>query len=501
MRAVPRHSHLELMDASVADLRARLDSGELTVRRLAEMHLERVLQLDEEGPSLRAVIQLNPDWEALADRLDAERKAGGPLGRLHGIPTFIKDNIDTGDRMLTTAGSLALREAGPAGHDAPLVARLRTAGAMLLGKTNLSEWANFRSTRSSSGWSGRRGQCRNPHVLDRSPAGSSSGSAVAVAAGYAALAVGTETDGSIIAPSAINGIVGVKPGVGVVSRDGIIPVSPVQDSAGAHARTVHDAAVLLGVLGVEGVDYTTRLRADALKGRRIGVLRDPFTGYSEHGDRVYESVLPAFRELGAELVDPAVIETATQLRKDGRELETSSLEFEFKASLNAYLAARGAGGPRTLADIIRFNQQHADEELRYFGQDIFEAAEKCGGLDDPEYLRARSTIQQWARKDGIDATLAKHDLDALIAPARAPAWVIDQLNGDRPLGGCTQPSAIAGYPIVTVPMGMAFDALPIGLAFFSRPGSEAELLAMAYAFEQCVPARRAPRFLPSLDLA
>ena len=498
---MPAQSHAQLMHASIAELRTLLDKREVTVRRLAEMHLERVTELDDEGPGLRAVIQLNPDWEEIADRLDAERGEGRPAGPLHGIPVFVKDNLDTGDRMLTTAGSLAMEAYGPAGQDAPVVARLRKAGMVLLGKTNLSEWANFRSTRSCSGWSARGGQCRNPHVADRSPAGSSSGSAVAVAAGYAPVAVGTETDGSIIGPSAVNGVVGVKPGVGVVSREGIIPISASQDTAGAHARSVRDAALLLGAMSDRGADYTAGLTASALKGRRIGVLREPYTGYSEHADRIYESALSAFGDLGAELVDPAVLETAPKLRGDGRELETLVMQYEFKAGLAAYLRTRPGGGPKTLADVIRFNDEHADVEMPYFRQEIFEAAEKRAGLDAKEYLEARDTIQRWAREEGIDATLARHRLDALIAPARSPAWTIDQISGDRVLGGCTQPAAVAGYPIVTVPMGVVFGALPVGLAIFGGRGREADLLAMAFAFEQHVLARRAPRFLPTLELS
>ncbi|HYL09071.1 MAG TPA: amidase [Candidatus Udaeobacter sp.] len=493
-------SHPQLIDATVAGLRAQLDSREHTVRRLAEMHLERVMELDEEGPNLRAVIQLNPEWEEQADRLDSALEEGRAHGPLHGIPIFVKDNIDTGDLMLTTAGSLAMARVPPAGKDAPLVARLREAGMLLLGKTNLSEWANFRSTRSSSGWSGRAGQCRNAHVVDRSPAGSSSGSAVAVAAGYAPVTVGTETDGSIIAPSAANGIVGIKPGVGLVSRQGIVPISRSQDTAGAHARHVRDAALLLSVLSDGGRDYTAGLSKDALKDRRIGVLREPYTGYSEHVDRVYDSVLPALRDLGAELIDPAVLETASKLRAEGRELETTLMQFEFKAGIEAYLSAREGRGPRTLADLIRFNEENAQAEMPYFGQEIFEAAQKRGDLEDSEYIKARTTIQRWARDEGIDATLARHRLDALIAPARPPSFVIDLINGDRNLGGCTQMAAVAGYPIITVPMGAVFDALPVGLAFFSGPGTEGLLLAMGYAFEQYVQARVTPRFLPTLDL-
>ena len=491
--------HPELADATVAELRARLDSGELSVRRLAEMHLERIAAIDGAGPTLRAVIEVNPEWEEIADRLDAERRAGRPTGRLHGIPVLVKDNLDTGDRMLTTAGSLALATV-PASRDAPAVARLRQAGMLLLGKTNLSEWANFRSTRSCSGWSGRGRQCRNPHVLDHTPCGSSSGSAAAVAAGLASVAVGTETDGSIICPSAVNGVVGIKPGVGVVSQAGIIPIARSQDSAGAHARHVGDAALLLGVLSDGATDFSGALRPDALRGRRLGVLRGPYTGYSEHVDRVHATALEALGELGAELIDPVELATAEKLKADGRELEMLVMKYEFKAGIDAYLATRPGPCPRSLAELIRFNVDHAAEEMPYFGQETFEDAQARGDLTSPEYLNALATVRRWAREEGIDATIAAHRLDALIAPARAPAWVIDPLSGDRNLGGCTQPAAVAGYPIVTVPMGHAFDALPVGLAFFGVPGSEAALLGMAHAFERLTRARRAPRFLPSLDL-
>ncbi len=490
--------HPELMDASINDLAARLDSGELTVRRLAEMHLERIAALNREGPELRAVLEVNPDWEESADRLDDDRSADRPRGPLHGIPVLLKDNIDTGDRMSTTAGSLALAGAPPAPRDAPLVARLREAGMLVLGKANLSEWANFRSTRSSSGWSGRGRQCRNPHVLDRTPCGSSSGSAVAVAAGFAPVAVGTETDGSIICPSAANGVVGIKPGVGVVSQAGIIPISSSQDAAGPHARFVMDAAVLLNAMAEDGRDYTSRLTDAALAGRRVGVLREPYTGYSEHVDRFFETALVALRDLGAEIIDPVVLETSAQLRGEGRDLENLVMQYEFKAGLESYLATRPGSAHKTLADIIRFNRDHAKEEMPYFCQETFEAADKRGGLDSQEYLQAREKVQRWASREGIDALLEKHSLDVLVAPSRAPAWVIDPINGDRNVGGCTQPSAVAGYPIVTVPMGAAFDALPVGLALFSRRGSEPELLAMAYAYERHAPARRAPRFLPTL---
>jgi len=468
------------------------------VRRLAEMHLERMAAIDQVGPSLRSVIELNPDWEEIADRLDDERREGRVRGPLHGVPVLVKDNIDTGDRMLTTAGSLALAGA-PAPVDAPIVARLRAAGMLLLGKTNLSEWANFRSSRSSGGWSARGRQCRNPHVLDRSPCGSSSGSAVAVAAGLTPVAVGTETDGSIICPSSANGVVGIKPAVGLVSQDGIIPISRSQDSAGAHARHVRDAALLLGALVDDPANFTVHLDTGALRGRRLGVLREPFTGYSEHTDKVHETALLGLRDLGAELIE-VEISTIEAMRADNRKVETAVLQYEFKAGIDAYLAARPGIPPRSLADLIRFNDEHAAEEMPYFRQEIFEECQARSGLDSGEYLSALATSRRLSRGRGIDATLRRHRLDALVAPSRPPAWVIDQINGDRVLGGSTLPSAMAGYPIVTVPSGMAFDALPLGLAFFARPGSEALLLGMAFAFEQLTRARRTPRFLPTLDL-
>ncbi|MBO0682796.1 MAG: amidase [Candidatus Dormibacteraeota bacterium] len=490
--------HPELADASVAELRARLDSGELSVGRLAEMHLERIAALNREGPELRAVLEVDPAWEEAATELEAELRRGAARGPLHGIPALIKDNVDT-RTMLTTAGSLALAGA-PARADAPLVARMRAAGMLILGKANLSEWANFRSTRSSSGWSGRGRQCRNPHVLDRSPAGSSSGSAVAVAAGLAPLAVGTETDGSIIGPSAANGVVGLKPGVGVISQAGIIPIARSQDSAGPHARSVRDAAQLLQVLADHPADLTAHLNEGALRSRRIGVLRDLYTGYSIHSDRLFEDNLAALRELGAELIDPVSIDTAGEMHDRWPEIEQVVLDCEFKAGIEAYLATRPDVGVRCLADLIRFNQEHAAEEMPYFQQEIFERAQERPGLDSDEYRKALADSHRLSRTEGIDATLAGHSLDALVAPPRPPASTIDLLNGPPPTSPVTQPAAMAGYPIITVPAGWALDALPLGLVLFAGPGSEAMLLGIAHAFERYTNTRRAPRFRPTLDM-
>jgi amidase len=464
------------------------------------MHLERINAIDRSGPRLRSIIEINPDWEAIAEALDAELRAGGSRGPLHGIPVLLKDNIDTGDRMLTTAGSLALA-AAPAPRDAPLVGRLREAGMLLLGKANLSEWANFRSERSSSGWSARGGQCRNPHVLDRTPCGSSSGSAVAVAAGIAPVAVGTETDGSIICPSAANGVVGIKPAVGVISQAGIIPISRSQDSAGPHARHVRDAALLLGALADDPRDFTTQLDAGALRSRRLGVLREPYAGYNEHADRVYEEGLRILHELGAELVDPAVIATSEEMRAGDAATEYLLMQCEFKEGIESYLTTRPELALKDLGDLIRFNEEHADEEMPYFRQEIFVKALDCPGTESDEYRRAAAACRRLSRTDGIDKTMREGRLDALVAPSHAPAWPIDLINGDPKLGGCTQPSAMAGYPIVTVPAGWAFDVVPLSIAFFARPGSEALLLGMAYAFEAATRARKPPAYQPTLQLS
>ncbi|HEY0776472.1 MAG TPA: amidase [Gemmatirosa sp.] len=508
-------------EATVADLQRAMAGGRTTARALAAAYLARIEAIDRPGggrPGMAAVIEVNPDALAEAARLDAERAAGRVRGPLHGIPVLLKDNVDTGDRMQTTAGSLAL--AGrPAPRDATLAARLRAAGAVLLGKTNLSEWANFRSTRSSSGWSGRGGQTRNPYALDRSPCGSSSGSGAAVSANLAALAVGTETDGSIVCPSGINGVVGLKPTLGLVSRAGVIPIAHSQDTAGPMARTVRDAAILLGALAAGGADprdaattaaqahvvadYAAGLDAGALRGARIGVLRANF-GFHTDVDRVMEGALRALRDAGAVLVDPVAIATVGKWDTT----ENVVLQYELKADLNAYLAERyrgveasatNASGdplPRTLADLIAYNRRHADREMPWFGQELFEQSEARGPLTDAAYQTALSDNRRFAGAEGIDAALAANRLDAIVAPTNGPAWTIDLVTGDHFGGGYSSPSAVAGYPHVTVPAGFV-HGLPLGLSFFAGAWTEQRLLGYAYAFEQATRARRAPTFRPS----
>ena len=505
-------------EATVADLQRAMAGGATTARALAAAYLARIEAIDRPGggrPGMAAVIETNPDALAEAARLDGERAAGRVRGPLHGIPVLLKDNIDTGDRMQTTAGSLAL--AGrPAPRDAVLAARLRAAGAVLLGKTNLSEWANFRSTRSSSGWSGRGGQTRNPYVLDRSPCGSSSGSGAAVSANLAALAVGTETDGSIVCPSGINGVVGIKPTLGLVSRTGVIPIAHSQDTAGPMARTVRDAALLLGVLASEGADardpataaaqahavadYTAGLDAGALRGARIGVLRANF-GFHGDVDRVMEGALRALRDAGAVLVDPVALATTGKWDTT----ENDVLQYELKADMNAYLAERyrgvdaaatNAAGdplPRTLADLIAFNRRHAALEMPWFGQELFEQSDARGPLSDAAYQKAVADNRRLAGAEGIDATLASNHLDAIVAPTNGPAWTIDLVTGDHFGGGYSSPSAVAGYPHITVPAGFV-HGLPVGLSFFAGAWSEPRLIGLAYAFEQATRARRAPTF-------
>ncbi len=490
-------------EATIADLARAQAEGELTSRELVEAYLARIAAVDSAGPRVNAIIELNPDALAIADALDAERRTAGARGPLHGIPILLKDNIDTGDRMRTSAGSLALAES-IAPRDAFLAQKLRAAGAVILGKTNLSEWANFRSTRSSSGWSGRGGQTRNPYALDRNPCGSSSGSAVAVAANLCAAAVGTETDGSIICPSQICGIVGIKPTVGLVSRAGIIPISASQDTAGPMARTVADAAILLGALAGpdeldpatlqptagRAADYTRFLDAAALDGARIGVVRGMF-GANEHVAALMSAALETMKRLGAELVDPVEMPTQGSFDAD----EYTVLLYEFKAGLNAYLGSLDESAPlRTLAELIAYNERHRDREMPYFAQEILIEAEAKGPLSSEEYREALSRCRRLSRDEGIDAVLAQHRLDALVAPSGGPAWPIDLVNGDHYTGtGSSTFAAVAGYPHVTVPAGFVFG-LPIGLSFFGRAWSEARLISLAYAFEQATQHRRRPAF-------
>jgi amidase len=482
-------------EATVADLQAAMAAGELTSRALTEIYLAR---LDTIDPTLRSVLETNPDALEMASAMDAERRSGELRGSLHGIPVLVKDNIDTADRMKTTAGSFALGDARPA-RDAFLVGRLRDAGAVILGKANLSEWANFRSTRSSSGWSARGGQCRNPYAIDRSPCGSSSGSAVAVSANLCAVAIGTETDGSIVCPSSVNGIVGIKPTVGLVSRSGLIPVSHSQDTPGPMGRTLADAAALLSALAgpddrdeataeahVES-DYIAVLDPDGLRGARIGVARK-LAGFNDRVDRLFEDALAAIRDLGAEIVDPADIPHTDEL--EDPELEV--FLYEFKTDLEAYLEGLGPSQPyRTLGDLIAFNAEHADDEMPFFGQELFERAAEKGPLTEPAYVEALATCRRLSRSEGIDAVMDVHQLDALVAPSNAPAWRADYANGDHYVGGNSTPAAVAGYPNVTVPMGFAFD-LPIGISFMGRAWSERTLIRLASAFEHATRHRRPP---------
>lgn len=495
-----------LEEATLEDLQQRMQRGEETARSLTEKYLERIRLLD---PRLHAVLETNPDAQAQADALDAERRAGNTRGPLHGIPVLLKDNIATAGKMHTTAGSLALLEA-TVPRDAFLVGRLHAAGAVLLGKTNLSEWANFRSSHSSSGWSGRGGQCRNPYVLDRSPSGSSSGSGAAVAANLCAVAVGTETDGSIVSPSAACGLVGLKPTVGLVSRSGIIPISHTQDTAGPMTRTVRDAALLLAVLAApdeadaatrhtgrpSGADFTSALQAGGLRGIRLGVPRPVYFGYSPAADALAEAALVVLRDLGATIVDPAPIGTATSL--DGP--EDLVLLYEFKADLDAYLGGLSGSAPRTLAELIAFNEKNVASEMPFFGQDRFLKSQAKGPLTDPAYRRALALCRRLAGRDGIDATMDRYHLDALVAPTQGPTWLIDLVNGDRFGGSSSSPAAVAGYPSVTVPMGQV-HALPVGLSFFGRAWSEPTLLRLAFAFEQTTHHRQPPRLLSTAPLS
>jgi amidase len=498
----------ELTEITLDDLRRGLESGRFTARSLAQQYLSRIESIDKAGPRLNSVIETNPDALAIADDLDKERKAKGSRSPLHGVPILIKDNIATADRMQTTACSLALVGSRPP-KDSAVAARLRAAGAVILGKTNCSEWANFRGAHSTSGWSARGGLTHNPYALDRNPSGSSSGSGVAVSANLCALAVGTETDGSIVSPSSLNGIVGIKPTVGLISRSGIVPISHTQDTAGPMARTVADAAALLGVLaGVDAddpateasrshvqPDYARFLDASGLRGARLGVVRK-YAGFNMHVDRVFEEALAALKHAGADIVDPVDIASIEKLD----EPETQVLQFEFKADLNRYLAALGPSSPvHSLEEVIAFNQKNSARELSYFGQELMEKSQAKGDLSSPEYQKSLADCARLARQEGIDGTMDKLRLDALIAPTDGPAWPTDFINGDHFSSGTSTLAAVAGYPHVTVPMGFVFG-LPVGLSFFGRAWSEPVLIKLAYAYEQATRLRKRPQFLPMAEI-
>ncbi|HEY4591851.1 MAG TPA: amidase [Thermoanaerobaculia bacterium] len=502
---------VQLQEATIASLQAAMTRGGVSSQDLVNMYLERISSIDESGPTLNSILKVNPDARRIAKGLDRERKNGQVRGPLHGIPITLKGNIDTGDKMETTAGSLAL-EGAPALQDATVAARLRAAGAVILAKTNLSEWANFRGFGSVSGWSGQGGQTRNPYILDRDPSGSSSGSAASTSANLAAVGIGTETDGSIISPANVNGVAAIKPTVGLTSRAGVIPISHTQDTVGPHARTVADAATVLGAMvGVDPrdpqtaasagkffTDYTQFLDANALHGARIGVLRaGGFTGYDTRVDALFEQALTDMEHAGATLVDPADIPTIEALNSDQAEIIV--LIYDFKRDLNAYLATRTGVPVHNMADVIQFDKDHAAQEMWYFGQEFFELAQQ-EIFSQQDYTDAIERGHRLAGAEGIDAALANNNVVALVAPSGNPAWPIDYVNGDHFTGSSTYPSAVAGYPIVNVPMGFIFDLLPVGISFLGTAWSEPTLIKLAYAYEQATHHRRAPQFLPTFPL-
>ncbi|MGA7401378.1 MAG: amidase [Candidatus Sulfotelmatobacter sp.] len=502
----PEIKSFELDEMTISDLQDGMKSGRFTARSLVEKYSARIDEIDKHGPSINSVLELNPDALSIADALDQERKSKGPRGPLHGIPVLIKDNIDTADRMMTTAGSLALVGSKPA-KDSFVAERLRAAGAVILGKTNLSEWANIRSSHSTSGWSGRGGLTKNPYALDRNPCGSSSGTGAGISANLSAVGIGTETDGSIVCPSSSNGLAGIKPTVGLVSRGGIIPISHSQDGAGPMCRTVRDAAILLGALtgvdprdpatnasqGKSFTDYAQFCDPNGLKGARIGVARKYF-GFNDAVDALMEQSLDAMKKQGATLIDPADVETLGKFD----ESELLVFMYELKTDLNAYLAGLGPNSPvKTLKDIIDFNDRNREKEMPYFGQDLFLKAEAKGPLTEKAYLDALEKNHQLARVEGIDATMDKHHLDAMVAPTGGPAWITDLVNGDHVAGGSSNGAAVAGYPNINVTAGF-ISGLPVGISFFGRAWSEPTLIRLAFAFEQATKARQSPRFLSTV---
>jgi amidase len=498
----------ELDEITINELRDGLKSGKYTVQSIAKEYIKRINEIDKKGPAINSIIELNPDALKIADELDKELKEKGPRSLLHGIPVLIKDNIDTADGMQTTAGSLALFGSKPQ-KDSFVAQQLRKAGALILGKTNLSEWANIRSTHSTSGWSGRGGLTKNPYALDRNCSGSSSGSGAAAAANLCAVAIGTETDGSVVSPSSLNGIVGIKPTVGLVSRSGIIPISHSQDTAGPMARTVRDAAVLLSAMaGVDPedastkdkkrksfTDYTQFLDSKGLRGARIGVVRKYF-GFLPEVDAIMEDSLDVLKKNEATLIDPVKIDAIGKLDDN----EMIVLLYELKADMKKYLKRRDAGTKmHSLKDLIEFDKKHADKEMPYFKQELFVQAEKKGPLTDKKYLDALKKNHHLTRKDGIDAVMDKFNLDALVSPTDSPAWMTDLVDGDHFLGGSSQLAAVAGYPHITVPAGFVFG-LPVGISFYGRAWSESVLLKIAYGYEQAAKVRKQPQFLPTVDL-
>jgi amidase len=496
----------DLDEITIADLQSGFSSGKFTGRSVTEKYLSRIGDIDKQGPAINSVIEVNPDALTIAEALDKERKEKGVRGPLHGLPVLIKDNIDTADRMRTTAGSLALLVSKPP-RDSFVAQKLREAGAVILGKTNLSEWANIRSSHSTSGWSGRGGLTRNPYSLDRNPCGSSSGSGAAVAANLCAVAVGTETDGSVVCPGSANGLVGIKPTLGLISRSGIIPIAHSQDTAGPMTRTVRDAAILLTALagqdsrdsatkesaGKVSSDYTRFLDPNGLRGARIGIARKYF-GFNDAVDELMNNTIEEIKRQGAVIVDPA------DLPSHGKfdDTEFTVLLYELKEDLKTYLATR-PGAPQSLKEVIDFNERNKDKEMLYFAQDIFVKAEAKGPLNSKEYLDALAKNHQLSRKEGIDAVMDKNNLDAIMAPTGAPAWVTDLVTGDHAIGGSSNAAAVAGYPDITVPAGF-ISGLPVGVSFFGRAWSEPTLLKIAYGFEQSTKVRKPPQFLPAVKL-